>query len=480
MCQHKRAILAACICGLWFFVASAASATPPGFSVEAAETWLREIAESDAFTAVEAPVREAYENLLRRSPAARRFDAFAVTRRGQATLVGFAFLFSILALGARRFRASGELTVALHFPSEIDGEFDVQLFRRSPRRGRNGGARSSASHTRSGVRRETQFDGIAPGVWFLQIEGHLRAPKSHASLATVCEEVEITIAAKQCRSVERTLPTVEVPIEFRIHWDRQPARDVGLSVRGRPESVRYAAQGRSQSTLPLGEHVMLIGAGDRVVETPISIVDYEPRLVQVDLATADGLVFKGCPPAVTPFLQGDLGDAARALERDGQAAVASLLLARLHQDQGQTERAAEQLENAGRKQEAAELRRSISDFDRAALLFEDAGDLRHAAEMYDAEESWPEAARAYSALEAWTDAVRCFERAGDRESLVGALEGQGELFKAAALAAELDDRARSIRLLQQVGPNHSEHGRAARCSVASSPANATAGDFRPG
>jgi tRNA A-37 threonylcarbamoyl transferase component Bud32/predicted negative regulator of RcsB-dependent stress response len=461
MCQHKRAILAACICGLWFFSASVASSASTESMVDAVRTWGREITESDAFVAVEAPLLGAYENLLRRSDTARRFDAFATTLNGQAALAGLAFLFSLLAITARRFRALGELTVALRFPHENDGEFEVQLFRQSPRRGRSGGSRSSASHTRSGVRRETQFDGILPGVWFLQIEGQLRAPKSGASLASICEEVEITIAAKQCRSIERTLPTVEVPIEFRIHWDRQPAREVGLSVRGRPESVRYAAQGRSRSTLPLGEHVMLIGAGDRVVEAPISILDYEPKVVQIDLATADGLVFKGCPPAVAPFLQGDLGHAARALERDGQAAVASLLLARLHQDQGQTERAAEQLENAGRKMEAAELRRSISDFDRAALLFEDAGDLRHAAEMYDAAESWSEAARAYAALEAWSDAARCFEQAGDQDSLIGALEGQGELFKAAALASELDDRARSIRLLQQVGPNHSEYGRAA-------------------
>lgn len=206
---------------------------------------------------------------------------------------------------------------------------------------------------------------------------------------------------------------------------------------------------------------MLIGAGDRVIEQPVRITDFEPRIVPIDLATTEGLVFKGCPPAVTPFLQGDLGDAARALERDGQSDIASLLLARLHQDQGQTERAAEQLENAGRSQEAAELRRSISDFDRAALLFEDAGDLRHAAEMYDAAQSWAEAARAYVALEEWPDAARCFELAGDQDSLIGALEAQGELFRAAALASELDDRARAIRLLQQVSPKHSEYGRAA-------------------
>ena len=454
MCKHKRAILVAFVCGLWFFSASIGSA-------ESIDGWLREITESPEFAALEEPVAQAYQTLLDQSPAARRLDAFAVTRNGRLALAGLALFLIALGLAAKRLRSTGELTLHLLFPNEIEGEFDVQLFRKSQRRGRANGSRSSPSYTRSSVRRETQMDRLAPGVWFLTIEGELRAPKSGASLGTVSEEVEITILGKECTSIERTLPSVEVPVEFRIHWDRQPARDVGLSLRGRPESVRYAAQGRSRSQLPLGDHVMLIGAGDRVVEQPLCIADYEPKIIQIDLATAEGLVFKGCPPAVTPFLQGDLGDAARALERDGQSDVASLLLARLHQDQGQTERAAEQLENAGRSQEAAELRRSISDFDRAALLFEDAGDLRHAAEMYDAAESWQEAARAYAALEEWPDAARCFELAGDDDALIGALEAQGELFRAAALASEIDDRARSIRLLQQVGPKHPEYGRAA-------------------
>jgi tRNA A-37 threonylcarbamoyl transferase component Bud32 len=462
MSKHKRAILAAFICGLWFFSASSLSAAgSPAGSTESTAGWVREITESPEFAALKASAIEAYERLLDQSPAARRFDALAATRNGQLTLAALALFLLALAVAARHLRGTGELTLRLLFPDEIEGEFDVQLFRKSQRRARANGSRNSAVHTRSGVRRETQIDRIASGVWFLTIEGNLHAPRSGTTLGSIREELEITIATKECTSIERTLPNVEAPVDFRIHWDRQPARDVGLAVRGRPESVRYAAQGRSRSHLPLGDHIMLIGAGDRVVERPICIPDYEPKTIQIDLASVEGLVFKGCPPAVTPFLQGNLGDAAHALERDGQSAVASLLLARLHQDQGQTERAAEQLENAGRNREAAELRRSISDFDRAGLLFEEAGDLRHAVEMYDAAESWPEAARAYASLEEWPDAVRCFELAGEQEALIGALEAQGELFRAAALATELDDRALSIRLLQQVGPKHAEYGRAA-------------------
>ena len=221
----------------------------------------------------------------------------------------------------------------------------------------------------------------------------------------------------------------------------------------------------SRLTLALGSHEILIGAGDRVVERNIRIDDYEPSIVSVDLATSEGLVFKGCPPAVTSYLQGDLGGAARALERDGQHDLASVLLAQLHQEQGQTEHAAQQLENAGRVRQAADLRRSISDFGRAAQLYEHSGELREAAEMYCSAGCWTEAARIYTALEQWADAAQAFEQTGDTNGLVGALEAQGKLLRAAAIATEMDDRARSIRLLQQVGPNDPDHSRASELLV---------------
>jgi tetratricopeptide (TPR) repeat protein len=424
------------------------------------EDWLREVAESDRFDEIVEPLRLRYQTWLDHSEALRLVHDVALSRDGALALGGLALLLAGLALASRRLRATGELTLRLRFPDEVEGEFDVQLLRRSRQRGRSSGSRVSTLHTRTGVHRETQFDRIPPGSWFVAIDGTLKAPKSHATLAKISEEIQVTIEAKQCTSIEHVLPNLEVPIEFRIQWDRQPARDVGLAVRGRSETLRYAASGVFRMPLGLGNHTLVIGAGDRVVERDIDIVDYEPSRVQVDLAKPEGLVFKGCPPAVSAFLQGDLGDAARSLARDGQSNVASLLLARLHQEQGQTERAAEQLENAGRALEAAELRRSMSDFDRAARLFEGAGDLQRAAEMYDAAQRWPEAARAHAALEQWAEAARCFENAGDHVGLIGALEAQGQLFRAAAVAAEHDDRAAAIRLLQRVGPKDPDFGRA--------------------
>jgi tRNA A-37 threonylcarbamoyl transferase component Bud32 len=256
------------------------------------------------------------------------------------------------------------------------------------------------------------------------------------------------------------MPEVEVPFEIRISWDLEAARDVGVALRGRPKSLRSSSQGTARARLPIGRHVFLIGAADRVVELDVELDDYEPSRASVDLASSQHLVFKGCPPAVAPFLRGDLGEAARALERDGQADVAHLILARLHQEQGQTDRAAEQLEIAGRLHEAADLRRGISDFAGAASLYERANELRLAAEMYDAAQAWSEAARTYAALEDWDEAARCYERAGDNARLVDALEARGELIRAAELASQRNDQARAIRLLQQVPPGSADFGSA--------------------
>ena len=403
---------------------------------------------------------DGYQELLAESELLRRLDTFASSSDGLLVLasVGLAVLLFIRL--ARRFRRTGDLTLRIEFSEAIEGEFEVQLRRRSLKRGRGNSSRRDGRHVRSGVRRETQLHRIAPGVWFLSIEGELRAPRSHAVLAQVHEEIEVLIEVQGCTAVAHPLPAVEAPVEFRIHWDRQPARDVGLCINGRPQTLRYAAQGQLKTSLALGGHTLVVGAGDRVVERTVRIESYEPKVVHMDLAAPEGLVFKGCPPAVNAFLQGDIGAAARALDRDGQAAAGSGLLARLHQEQGQSERAAEQLENAERWREAAELRRALGQHERAGWLYERAGELEQAAACYAAGESWAKAARIWVTVESWSNAAACFERAGDFRGRIDALERAGELFRAAALASEIDDRARAIRLLQQIGPQDRDFGRA--------------------
>ncbi|MBW2495987.1 MAG: protein kinase [Deltaproteobacteria bacterium] len=466
---QQRAAAAAILCAVGSFPISASAAETSGRALD----WSIEASEIEALhqryvepyiEPIVAPWREA----LTHSAAFRELQQFATSETGLSALGALVVLLVTLLFVLRHRRATGQIALRLEFPESIDGDFEIALHRKSSKRAEaranarpNPTARRPRSRmTRSGVHRETQFDRLGPGLWFVTIEGQLSARGSGAPLAKISEEIDVRLSTGEWASVELVLPAVEAPIELRIQWDHQRARDVGVALRGRPHSLRYASQGVAKTSLPLGRHTILIGAGDRVVEREVVVEDYDPRILSVDLATSEGLVFKGCPPAVSAFLQGDIGGAARALERDGQSEAAHGLLAELHKEQGQIERAAEQLENAGRLAEAAELRRSISDFARAAALYEGSGEARKAAEMYDKAEAWSEAARAYSNLEDWANAARCYECAGDVERLIDALEAQGALIRAAELASERDDRARAIRLLHKIVPGSPDYDQA--------------------
>jgi hypothetical protein len=127
-------------------------------------------------------------------------------------------------------------------------------------------------------------------------------------------------------------------------------------------------------------------------------------LTDVDLGRNDGVLFKGCPPAVTPYLQGDVPAAARALAREGQDKLSNFLLANMHAAQDAKARAAEHYEYAEYFAEAAKLRESLSEWSRSAALYQKAGEPVRAAEMF-ARAGDPIRAGAY-------EAAADYERAG--------------------------------------------------------------------
>ena len=410
---------------------------------------------------VDALAIDGVRDRLAGSPVLAAVEAFLTSAPGLICGLALAALIAGLSFVLRRRRETGSLTIRLLFPESVEGRFTVRLVAGPGRRRNHFPHRRSPRHLhRQGVRRETQFDRVPPGLWTALIEGEIRAEQGEAALATVFETIDVEVEGLVCREVEHALPPIEAPVELRIGWDCQPAGEVGLCLAGRPETLRYRSRGKISLSLTPGEHRIFIGSGDRVVEQTLAIAGYARKRIEIDLARAPGLVFKGCPPAVSAFLEGDLGQAARALERDGQADVAALLRARLHQEQGELARAAEQLEQGGQLCEAADLRRRIEDFERAARLYEAADEPRAAAEMYEAAEAWLEATRVWSALEDWPAAARCAERAGDVPEQIAALERQGEFLRASALASEHDDRATAIRLLQEIGPRDPDFGRA--------------------
>ena len=223
MHTQQRAIRALLVCGAWLFPASAAAAS----AAEETPRWLRPLRDSGLLDALESRWWVATARWLADSHALQRFQEFATSSDGTLTLVGLALLCVAAALAARRLRPTGRLTLRLDFPDEIDGDFEIQLHRRSQRKARANGQRSTAPHTRKSVHRETQFDRVGPGVWFVSVEGELRARESGALLGEISDELPATIEAKQSRTIDHALDAVEAPVEFRIHWDRQPPASSG-------------------------------------------------------------------------------------------------------------------------------------------------------------------------------------------------------------------------------------------------------------
>jgi tRNA A-37 threonylcarbamoyl transferase component Bud32 len=256
-------------------------------------------------------------------------------------------------------------------------------------------------------------------------------------------------------------------VTVRVFRDGQPVAEAAVASRGLPLSHRYVRDGVAHVPLQRGSHHIVVGCEDRIAEVPLEIesyqpasveldlgnpehLSYQPASVELDLGNPEHLLFTDCPIAVQPYLQAEFNAAAQALEQAGQTQTASLVLARLHDEQGEASTAAEHFESAGRSLEAAERWASQRQFDRAARSFEQAGEPLRAAEMYREAGQLLRAGAAFETARELERAVECYREAGDVVKWVAAVERSGQLFHAAKIAIDHSMRPNAIRLLQAV------------------------------
>jgi tRNA A-37 threonylcarbamoyl transferase component Bud32 len=315
-------------------------------------------------------------------PRVAAFRSWVTTRRGTyAGLGGAAGLLGLL-VALRLARRPGDLIVCMEYPSELRGTFSIYLTRKQPnaermRRGSREQPRRRVS-TRTAhhmVARETEFPGLRPRSYWVRLEGVLENPDSPGGTMREHRETRcIEVKRRETVRLDFDLRPQGCPLDVKVLWDGQAVPDASVAVFGCPETLRYARGGTARLELPIGRHTVAVGSGDRVAERVVEIESHDAETIAVELSGADGVVFKGCPHAIDPYLQGDLDGTARALEREGQDKLSHALRARLHDENGETEQAAEHYEAAGLPQRAAELRASLSDFVRAAALFEQTGE----------------------------------------------------------------------------------------------------------
>ncbi|MFT5696005.1 MAG: tetratricopeptide (TPR) repeat protein [Myxococcota bacterium] len=394
-----------------------------------------------------------------------QMGTFAASPRGRelglALVCGLTVVFALL----RRLRGHGGVVIAIEYPRELRGSFTVHIADQAGqfKRAKSGdtatvrGRESRSSTTlHLNVGRETQFQRLLPKVYYVAVDGVLMDPDTGEVLLRPFDEYSIEVRKGETMRLEFDMQPRECPVDVQVLWDKQPTEDAGVAARGLPSSLRYTKDGSARLRLCMGNHTIVVGSGDRVAEREIDVQSFSPTTVAIDLAGSEGVVFKGCPPAVKPYLHGDHNAAARALSRDGHTRIANVLLARLHRDLGQSARAADYFKAAGQHLEAAELKATLEDYAGAALLFEDAGQLDRAAEMYRSANDWQKAGDAFESLNNFRAAADCFRQAEELGRWLGALESNGDYFEAAQLALEHSDRARAIRLFQLV-PLDSPH-----------------------
>ncbi len=399
--------------------------------------------------------------------AASWVSRHATQENGRLAMLGGIVFLALVWLAVRRLKGRGDLAVTLAYPPELAGSFSVRIanapgrYKRQPRAAKlaavQGLAPASTRSEHFAVSRETKFQGLRPGLVYVTVEGVLQDPGSTEIVTDPFDEQAIQILPKQTVHLDFEVAPRESVVDVRVTWDKRPARDAAVAARGLPQSLRYAREGATRLRLRKGLHTIVAGSGDRVAQRDVELDSFRAASVEIDLGSTDNLIFKGCPPAVEPYLHGDISAAARALERDGHHDLANLLLARLHHEHGRTERAADHYQRARHWHEAAELRAELEQWEEAALLFEQAGLPRRAGEMLRRAGEMLRAGAFFEQAGDFENAIDCYKQAGEIGKWIDALERSGAVFDAAKLAVEHQDQSRSIRLLQQIQPEHPNH-----------------------
>jgi tetratricopeptide (TPR) repeat protein len=390
-------------------------------------------------------------------PWAQRYSNDAGFRTATLTLAAGLLLLTIFVL----LRQRGDVAVAIEYPDELRGLFRVTL--RGGRRSapnaaseeeiREGGASVRREHQM--VSRETRFQRLFTGRYHVAIDGLLVDPETDEVLGKIRDDKVVRIRHRRTIRLEFDVHPSTCPVDLKVVWGDRPAEEAQITVPGLVDKPRAAIKGVVRVLLPKGSYRLLVGCGDRVFDQALEVSSFRPSTVSLDVLASDA-VFKGCPPAVVPYLTGDLPAVARALERDGQSVLGFRLLAEKHQAEGDTSRAADYFESAGDAHSAARLRLELGESGRAAALFEEAAEWLEAAEAHRLDGQILRAGECYERVLDYERAIDCYREAGAIDLWLTALERCGHVFPAAKLAIEHNQRPRAIRLLQRVEPTDAD------------------------
>jgi tetratricopeptide (TPR) repeat protein len=384
------------------------------------------------------------------------------------------YVFALLVLLYPILRGWGTIVVNITLPARTKGFFSIHITKRADQVSREVDKKSGREkirakgwdilrrYTRHMAPKTTTFRWIPArkAAYVVTVGGPLMDARGDEVIGHFLEERKVKLRRRGTSELDFDFRPKECAIEVKVLVDGAPASRAQVSVAGDPSSVRYAREGMAYLYLGLGSYTIVVGSDDAVAEVAVDIQSLETAIpLQVDLGSGD-VVFRNCPDAVDPYLQGDLANAADALERNGDSAAAHRLRAILYQQQGRASDAAAELEAAGDLGDAAMLRARGEDYTGSAELFEQAGDHAQAAETYRAAGRFADAARCYELVYDYHNALECWREVGDVDREITLLEKTGDYMDAARLCRDQGDLDRALTNLQQIEQRHVAYGEA--------------------
>lgn len=367
-------------------------------------------------------------------------------------------------------RGWGRLEVEFLLPDGAAAMFAVSLTRR-PSKVRDPLGKSGAGGTsafRNQLRRvsgsERRLEGSHMSFtwvparrsrYYLTIRGPLVDLGNNSLIGEFLEERTVKIERGKITRFEFDLCTHEAMVNVVVKKGDHQVPRAQVALRGVPGSTRFCPEGKGVIYAPVGEHVLVVGAEDRVAEQTVRIEGVAPVTVTVNLDYE--FVFEDCPAAVEPYLEADYLTASRALAEAGQEAIAKSvadLRAVPVMPAAAAVAAPEPAISSQHDSDAQPLGRSQDAAAVAARVHDEAGEYALAAEAYREVRDLVNAARCYVEVYDWPNAIECYQDLGDTENLLCLLERSGEYYDAGILAGDAGQHDRAIHDLQQVDTRH--------------------------
>jgi tetratricopeptide (TPR) repeat protein len=370
-------------------------------------------------------------------------------------------------------RGWGELQVGIQYASLGKGFFSIKLSRR-PQKSDVGETRKQGEsryrrkmrlvgrYERSMVGRETLFRWLPARGYYVTVHGLLQDPASGAVIGNYAAEQQVVVRRGHPARLDFDFRAKECAVEVCVFEAGEPVEQAVVCVRGEADSLRYARSGRTLLYLAPGRYKILIGCGDRLLESEVSIETFAPRTLSLDTQDENTQLFTNCAEAVEPYMQGNLAGAADALERAGEDVAAARIRGEHFAATGDTEKAAQSFQRAGRFEQAATLISDSADPRAAAALYEQAGNHEKAAEAFRSSGDPSRAAHHFEIVYRYEDAVECYREAGNVEKVCELLEKLAHFFEAARCARDNGDPDRAIRNLQMIEVRDREYVQACR------------------